>query len=501
MKRRWRIGEEKLKEAELRTQGRDQILGILEWFFGGASILGVFWLVVQAYFYSPVWPDTGYTLPMAERISEGVLPFRDLGVQHTTSLMFALGLADRLLGGPLSYESYLAIDYTAVFIVFCFIFWLSGNLLIPLRLRILLLSQLALANYAAEGWTFDLEPFVLVFGFSGLLIGLGNGAGLLRAFGAGLAFGVAITLKQYGLFLLGGMLLTILFDRISFREKFQQISACAVGAGIPLIAYYGYLSSLAENGIRDVLWSATGRWYSPEPEHFGEYLKQLIWFSPFLLIIPFQLWWSRSKPMREERKLFVFSMCCLLLSCCQGFVRQYPHYLIHSIPFATLLLAIAFKRESQRRLLSVFLLFACLTAGYKAFAQYKAFIEGDARSRQRAITAQIHKTIPPRSRVLVMAPPSFQYLGNFLPAGDRKPGYNFLHNYSGEEMKEMLGTADYVLTWPGDEMYFVVLARRFGNDEGQRFYQELDRRHFLSVSRISDRWGNPVAEIFRKEIP
>lgn len=476
--------------------------------FVGLSTGASAYLFIQAFLYSPVWPDTGYFLPMAERISEGLRPFRDLGVQHTSSLMFIYAALPTLLGPEPRYEIYLMVSYLVCFGVGGLLWAMSKRISawaaedqepgIPGLVISLLFVQYSLALFAAEGWTINAEPFVLLPGLLGAyLIMQGPLPTVARRLTAGMFFGMAVIAKQYGIFFPAAAVLAIVctadeeYRGVSIWQRLQHLGPILLGSIAIIFCYYSYLASLSPSGLRSVLWSATGKWYKPEPEHFHIYLKQLFAYVPALLVLPFSL---RGNLFFRNR-LFLFSLFALILSLGQGLIRQYPHYLQHSLPFATLLLAFGFAARRHMGFLLIAVCLSCVSAGYFAFTQFNLFIREDGRAQQKALIQQIWKTVPERSKVMLFGPPSFSYLGRFLPADNFNPGYNFLHNSSPEQMRATMRSADYVLTWNRDYLYFGVLKERFAD-----FPLELREAGFQRLAGIRDKAGRLVVEIYSRNV-
>lgn len=421
---------------------------------------------------------------MAERLAEGKELFRDLGVQHTSLVMFIFsGVArvfrDPFSGLPPSYEVYLSLSYCVTAVVVL----LTGCLLqaVGAKKEVIFLgiALTFLGMYAAEGWCINFEPFVLLFGLSSQLLLLASRQKSFLIFSGFLA-GLAFICKQYGLFVIASSGLMICSGRESWKHKLEEALFIGLSFLVPPLLYVLYLSHAAPGGIAEVLESFSGRWYKKEPLSFPEFLRMAICVTPFIIFVPFGVPW---KEFRDNPALRVCTFA-FILAMLQGFVRQYFHYYLHCIPYAVALSSRINTDKVRPLLTSAVLLFGVVGASASGFVQLDASrADINVREKQRALARNINRHVPERTRVFLIGPPFFMYLCHFLPPNDLVPGYNFLHNYSPEEIHSMLETSEVVLIWIGNNEYVSSIVEPL-KEKGFDLMADMDALGFKPFSQI-----------------
>ena len=463
------------------SQGKSEWLALLLGFFCTALALFVW---IYSFPESSVTPDSGYTLPMAESIAEGKLLFRDLGVQHTTFVMFIFAG----LGGMLrylcnqarpTYEDYLALTYAVTAIVLV----LTAALirLVSPRKDYLFFgtAMAALGLYVSEGWCINLEPFVLLFGLTAQLLFL-HSKGRSPLIVAGLLAGLAFIAKQYGVFIIASIGLTILTDKRRISEKLLDCVFVSLAFLVAPLAYVSFLSLNAPGGLDEVLLSLSGRWYAKEPGSFLVFVRLAVSATPFIIFVPFCLSLSTLRD-NEAFRLCLFAFC---LSILQGLVRQYGHYYIHCLPYAVAMSAMITSSKVRPAFAKAVMILGVVGLTVATYFQLEGSgSRNNVRSLQRGLTKGILRHVPEQTRVFLIGPPFFMYLCHFLPPNDLVPGYNFLQNYTPDEIRGMLRSSEVVLLWKGNEDQVRSLLG-VTQQSGFDLMKEIDTLGFQQFSQI-----------------
>ena len=302
-------------------------------------ILGV--LLQLIYLNAPIDRDSGYYLYAGHLVLSGRVPFRDYFDHKPPGMHYFVAGVFKLFG-----ESLHAVRYStiAVNLFSAFLLYLIGRRLWSARVGALASVLFLFGLPLYEGYTTISGMFILFFGCLGLLfylLFLGD-ENRLALFFSGVFLSVSLLFKQTGaLTFLAVLVFHLLYRRYIKAESCLsfEFSILASGFILPLIVFMVYLNS--ENAlpafVNSVISKNISSYHRNDLGAFVEYSFKnvmaypLVWvFSVCFVFLP--------KTVCDRGLVIVF---VLIASLVPTLVRQYPHYYIPALGFASLLSSVS----------------------------------------------------------------------------------------------------------------------------------------------------------------
>ena len=427
------------------SRGERRLLLVL----GVVLTLGWLWMAWSIAAHFGLTRDGGYYLVSAARINDGWVPYSDWSFGGYTPLAFYLLAVGERIGGLVGG---FVVCLTAEALACC-----GAALIVVKETRRIELGVLAGASMGFslmynEGHHIGLEPFVLACA----MLACAAAAYRQRAswfFLAGMLSAGAFFSKQFGLAAIAALVMVVLL-RWPSRRGLRLAFCAAAGFGLIFAFYLSYFCIL--HGV-DV-WQPLGRQvWQPEyatatyvPGVPRSMLKIIYNFYLFLSVHVFLVVFMLFALIRHRWRVgLLLAIAFTALVAPALMIRSYPHYFQLVVPGLFVGGAIAYEelRTSPDRMpmMRWFVLLALLIPvwqGGLSFAwQYKYATQDTAehrqerqkglyasiplnRTQQRQTCAALNEVVPPGTKVLLLASPSYQYLCDFHPF-DLIAGYGF----------------------------------------------------------------------------
>ncbi|MEK7269838.1 MAG: phospholipid carrier-dependent glycosyltransferase [Planctomycetota bacterium] len=319
-------------------------------------------LFAHALSQAPVGVDAGYFLGSVERMADGAVFYRDLGVGYTPLALYAFYGVRLLVGPHAAFGAYLGLVFLVEALCALLAYFLArriaGSRLVALGAALLAW----LLFYFYDGTVIVLEPFTALFALLAAAACFAaplrqaqdpektRGAAPWALFAAGAAAGAAFLSKQFGLAVLPPVALFAFLSGDSAAGRIRNVLRALAGFALPLALFFGIHSAFCGTGPGALAAALSGSGYGrlgfgQAFEAFGRFLVQQ---NIFLLWCPILLLDRETR--RDPRFWLVLSMAFLFGSALA--VRAYLHYFLPIIPFTALLgvFAIAFGRRRPRLL-------------------------------------------------------------------------------------------------------------------------------------------------------
>ena len=397
----------------------------------------------------PVNDDAGFYLSVAEKISQGVPPYRELGLGYTpvSMLLFSLFFhlfEDRETLTLVIFAAQAASIAGAAAVLDRFFFALG----LSRAWRALLASQFILATVWLEGGYIVLEPLTVVFMLLALWFGFRESPNWLLA---GLFGGLAFLTKQYGL----SCFLPLAY--LWYRDpgaRGKNLRDCGLGLALSIALVAFPLLLLGDSPLGPfALTSSHGKYVLSDKTPIEFAMNRPFILATTLALGVFAVARLGARLSPRNQILAWTSALAIVGSGASLFIRQFPHYYILPLPFFGILLAMLVdaRESSLWGWMKKGLVGACfLFVSYHAMFYIPICRRGD-RELQFQRAEAISTTLGARRNVLVFDARGLVFLAGMQPPTGF-PGYSFAENFAPEFLLQKLPEQDAVLVKSGVEL-------------------------------------------------
>jgi hypothetical protein len=322
-----------------------------------------------------------------------------------------------------------------------------------------LLALILLAYY--DGLGIFLEPFVAFFCLLSLYLILSRKAvksDWIYLVTAGVVACLALFSKQYALLALPVLSFYLLIDASKVRDGVQNVVIFGLGYSVPIVIFLIYFCGIRAIPFDALFMKLVPLGYITEGHmamgdfSYRRHLRFLLNAIPFVLVIPFAAYWSRSS---DRTVILLFTFMAMFL-CAALLIRPFNHYygLIISIAIIAQLFALTALQKKSKGM-------ALLVVAFVGWGFFRSYIilssiefDPSVRSYQFEIAEDINQTWPRGSQVLRYAEPEIMYLADFRSISPNKLGFDFLANFTGAEQIEFISQSDRILIDLENRDYF-----------------------------------------------
>ncbi len=413
------------------------------WFIGLS--LSCIILNIYAVFFNYIDSDSSYYLSIVERLSDGLVLYKDIKTAYSPAYFYFLLLLKRIFDIGINYEFYLSVHFILQFLSAFFVYKISR----------IIIQRKDYSFYAAyffiisSHWNFGnnvlLETPSLLLGLVTILILIRKPKQKNIFILVGALASLAFLTKQYGLVFFGLSVFLTLFD----QERIKHILYMFLGFSIPIIICYmiwGYRFNVVftgnNYGLNGTIWDNLSQMILGIYDFIIKVFPVLI---PVILIIPFVIKYMT----KVEKQNIAFLILGLIGFMLQFYFEVFPHYYLYMIPFATILVFKLLPYSIKYRiiiypLLTITLLITLYSAYYKLF--YKLYIKHpEWKESQYEMSRQILNMVEKNKTLFIEDSWLIDqyYLTNLVP-----PNYDYSFGPGISELYliEQIKSADYILT-------------------------------------------------------
>ena len=439
--------------------------------------------LITIYFFAllnkPVNSDAGYTLPMVERIVEGMTFGIDIRVSHTSAVLYLLSFVRLFFDSVPPYPVYLGVVYLFFAGSALFVYLIGLHIIKSRAIAYFVAMMFLIAAFIFEAILMEYEAFVVFFSLAALYLFIHARHSAAKFFVIGTLCGLAYIAKQYGLATSGGIGLALLLerDRAALPQLARIVASMIAGFFLPLALYYGYFIVIEGIDLQSMIFLAFGGWYEKQPISLDEFLNERLHRVPQVYLIPIFFF---VKKWRRDR-VFLAIVITFLIALLPNLVRPYKHYFLQALPYAMLMFLYCYLWLA-RVLVSVPLIafmsvFFFLPVAKHAYIDGRWFTLNQFRQQQYEIGEEINEILPPRSRVFLLTSPAYAYVCNFLPVDDLAMGHNFLTLIENKTLLKELKTAPAVIV-QRNSPYFTMIDEKLAKG-GHNLSQAILQSHYL----------------------
>ncbi|CAL2103433.1 conserved membrane protein of unknown function [Tenacibaculum sp. 190130A14a] len=396
--------------------------------------------------------DSGFYLAIGREFYSGKVYFHEIGIAYTPLSIITFGIPFLFDDMP-SYQWHLLMN-VLITIGSSFIFY---NLLKRISnnksRNLFFVSAFVLLSFVFDGRHLMLEPLSVFFQLLALYFYLNfrEYNTFKNLFLSGVTICLAFLSKQYGLFILLPIAADLILNK---KEKLKSILLLSSGMLLPLILFFGYLSSYGVNlveFIKFILGKGTefdnGNGTAINASTISHFIELLyfILFNLYLLIIPVLLvLYYKVLDTRKVLYILLFLSSLTVLK-----FATYFHYFLYVVPYSLLLFAYLFSVSKNKKvnllsyvLLGVSLCFWTLYIGLTLKNGNQAYI-----SKQQEEIKILNTYIPKKSRVYLDGPsPALYYLCDFQSINLKKISFVFPDYFFPKSIASNMESGAYIVT-------------------------------------------------------
>ena len=427
--------------------------------------------IISAFFvisYSPINGDSAYYLSTSLLISKGAIPFKDIMMTYPPLCFYILSFIYKILGNA-SYETMLF--FMIIIKLLCsFIIYFISNLFGNNKSTSYFLGIIYfLSTLIYEGNSILLENFVVCFQLLAVIFIHNTNKHAYWYLLAGASMALSFLCKQYGLFILPGLLGFILLSQHSIQQKIYNTFLLLFGFFVIIILFLLYYHFNAIP-FDYVIFSLNGSGYGFQS------LKILIIGSIniivrnglFLLVIPFFIYYKK-----EKTTTFWLVFLCLVASFAPLYFVYAPHYFLLILPYIFLLksyLINFIKKNETNPILKISLVLTIslsfIVVVLKDINENILIINKNEKEQQLTTSKIILRHVKQTKNVMCYSQSKLNYLCNFSPlnpihGGYMMPGFNYEINkkefsrfISYNNYVEMAKSSDFLILIPTDYYFF-----------------------------------------------
>ena len=294
----------------------------------------VIFIYINALQYAAIGVDTGYYLFIVNKLSEGLIPFKDFNLNYSPLSFYLMLLVKWASGSLFSYKVVLGFLFFIQFLNAILLYKLIHFYKVNNRIAIFSAAVFLIYAYSFEGVFFVLEPFVIFFGLISLL--LINKNNIINIFAAGAFSALGFLCKQYGLGFFALIIIYLFLRKVYYKEKqlnFILFALAGFGTVIIITLLIFYLLTGDFSFIRSL--SGDNYGHRSLTTNFQTLFSYTLFTCPVLLMIPLIF-----KNLTAKNKIIVLlSILGLLGFSLQFYFEPYKHYFLLLLPFVVILIA------------------------------------------------------------------------------------------------------------------------------------------------------------------
>lgn len=394
--------------------------------------IGVFVLITVLIVYFVSFPivsaDSGYYLSIAREFYQAKTYFVDIGTIYNPLAIITIGFPFLFDSEP-NIRYHILINIGIILVCGYFFFRLSSFFLNNKAWKLLLTGFFILLLLYHDGRYVILEPLSVVFQLVALLLYLNyeKSNTIWSLFWMGMSISLSFLAKQYGLFILLPIGLSILNSK---RNVVLQIAITALGFLVPIIIFYLFIYNQFL-GINTFIQCLIGKGFQVDQGN-GTGLE-LDWQarSMFLIIFLVTNLYAVLIPFYANRvrhsPYFILITTTVLVSFSVFYFAVYQHYFIYVIPYLMLFFALIINHTPSSFFhwksfvligLSIgLIMFSCASSIKSKREFYKA---------QLRFTQQLNQIVPRNAKVYLSGVlPAYYYCCHFYSIDSKKISYTF----------------------------------------------------------------------------
>lgn len=400
--------------------------------------------------------DPSYYLSIVERISEGKTLYKDIGCGYTP-LWFYLMLGWKWLFNipPGCEEPYYVLHFMMQLCAAFLLYKIIRRMDIDSKIAYFCAWLFVMMGHCLQGGFLILEISSVMFGLLAVWLLMEQRNLFVSFLLSGISTACSFLCKQYGF---GYFFLCIFLMLFCFKWRWTKILVYILGFLLPLflcLIIWGHdiISNALLNGYglsmdvkRGVMFDVKMRWI------VGNAKSLLLHIA---IVLPITLLFIPLFVREKKAKWVIFSWCGLLgFLMANYFVWGFPRYLLLTLPFAMMLIALSLSilRKQGKLLRFAFVFTLTYTVFYALGATYykyvwKIYLHQEEKVLRERIAEDVKRSIP--SNATLWTPNSdlcfVYYLSNATPPNLSSIGYSFGSGLTRDMALEQLRTADYVL--------------------------------------------------------
>lgn len=454
------------------------------------KITGVFFCIIISFviaviFYPWLDVDSGYYLKIAYDLSNGYSFFKDIGCGYTPMGMYIYSLPIMLY--PQISASLLFLYLLLIYAISIFLFYkIIKGFGVDKPMRILYSFLLLVALFTNQGTYFLLEPIVLLFQLGAILLvlkGIKHNKTLFFLF-SGVAIFFAFYSKQYGLFIVPGILVLLSIYTNSLKNLIYRFVVVGIGFFLPFFIIVSFQHLVNDLSIIDILKRFSGIDYVVGDQEitgvhysFKKFMKSI---SLFLVQFPFvfSLFFLKTSRSDWKNKQVIAFLLLAVFSFSQLYFAGYRHYYQLIVPYILLLfLLLVSKKQNQGylfvRKIAVYLaIFFILPASIHLIRECNKRIKRyNAQEEEQQILESLGIT---HSKVYLQGiSPAYYFLCKFDSPDLKYLGYKFPEELSFKDIDKYL-PIDCHIIGDDDLLKSGLFTRNY--DEVKTFFNEKGER-------------------------
>lgn len=411
--------------------------------------------------------DPSYYLSIVERISEGKTLYGDIRCGYTPLWFYLMLGWKSLFSIPSgSEEMYYVLHFLMQLGAAFFLYKIIRRMDVDSKIAYFCAWLFVMMGHSMEGNFLILEVSSVMFGLLAVWLVMAQKNRTMSILFAGIATACSFLCKQYGL---GYFFLCIFLLWFGSKNGRGKIFVFVLGFLLPvllclLIWRQDFVSNILLNGYGTSVDEARGVKFSDKMGWIigsGKYLffRSAIVLLPTLLFIPLLV--------KEKKAMWIiFSWCGLFgFLMANYFVFGLPRYLLLTLPFAMMLIALTLSvlPKSGKLLCIVFVLSLLHTTLYSVGVTYykrvwEVYLHQEQKELRERIADDVKKHIRPNATLWTpnCALCFVYYLSNSTPPNLATIGYAFGSGMTRDMAMEQAKSADYVLCFDMEkaEHYF-----------------------------------------------
>jgi len=423
-----------------------------------ALLLLVIFLYINAIQYASIGVDAGYYLFIVNKLSEGLIPFKDFNLNYPPLSFYLMLLVKWASGSLFSYKVALGFLFFIQFMNAVLLYKLIHFYKVNNRIAIFSAAIFLIYAYSFESVFFVLEPFVIFFGLISLLLIYKNNT--INLFAAGAFSALGFLCKQYGLGFFA-LIVIYLFLRKGYYKETQLKKILFALAGFSIVVIISLLIFYLLTGGFSFLNSLSGDNYGHRSltTNFKALFSYILFTCPVIIMVPLIF-----KNLTAKNKIIVLlSIGGLLGFSLQFYFEPYKHYYLLLLPFVVILIAQVLDNMPSKWILKTVTILLLITTVYlsskKTLGTYKEMHTWSNRGQLFDLSEFVINNVPDDATIMLYLNgeynilPQLYYLTNLNPPDIQNANYGF-------ELKtqydNLIIKSDYIIIAIND--YYSIMA-------------------------------------------
>lgn len=395
-----------------------------------ALLLLVIFMYINALQYAAIGVDTGYYLFIVNKLSEGLIPFKDFNLNYSPLSFYLILLVKWASGSLFSYKVVLGFLFFIQFLNAILLYKLIHLYKVNSRIAIFSAAVFLIYAYSFEGVFFVLEPFVIFFGLISLL--LINKNNIINLFAAGAFSALGFLCKQYGLGFFALIIVYLFLRKVYYKETQLKFILFAL-AGFGTVIIITLLIFYVLTGSFSFISSLSGNNYGHRSltTNFQTLFSYTLFTCPVLLMTPLIF-----KNLTEKNKIIVIlSILGLLGFSLQFYFEPYKHYFLLLLPFVVILTALVLDNMPSKwvyKMATILLLIITVyLSSKKTMGAYREMHAWSNREQLYDLSEFVINNVPADATLMLYLNgennilPQLYYLTNLNPPDIQNANYGF----------------------------------------------------------------------------